>query len=69
MAERKMLWWNGEDLLPFFEEVANAGAENVRIEYHFKDENLYVVPLKEPPPEHAGHNFNHTCPPDCPNGD
>ena len=69
----KYYWWHGCDLRPFFAEVMAAGADNVRIEFHPDEGLLYVRP--NPKRESAatgpvalsshGHNFVHTCPPDC----
>ena len=66
---KKTLWWNGSDLKPLLAEIVEQGADNVRLELR-PDMLLYVVPKRTvgfaSKDGETGHNFVHTCPPDCP---
>jgi hypothetical protein len=73
----KLIWWNGEDLIPFFKRVDELGAKNVRIEYDLKSTLLWIKPKnggdgktlkKGPQVKNGGEPFNdaHVCPPICP---
>lgn len=70
-------WFHGKDLVDFFEEVGEQGAENIRViatpgldEDGRPDLHLKIVPESGDMLEHHGgsHNESHPCPPFC-NGD
>lgn len=70
----KFWWFHGKDLVDFFKEVEEEGAENVRVivtpgldEDGRPDLHLSVEPENAPVvKEHHEYNVSHPCPPDCP---
>jgi len=66
--ELEKLWWKISDLKNsgLFDEIEDLGDNDGRLEYHFDDELLYIISEDGVVAEsHNGHNFTHTCPPDC----
>ena len=63
----KYYWWKRSDLQAFLDE-ALAAQPDARLEFHPADGLLYVKPPKgdvTAESHSSGHNFVHTCPPDC----
>lgn len=66
-------WFYGKDLVGFFKEVEEQGAENVRVvvtpgldEDGYPDLHLKVIPLGGNMRNGNGsYNESHVCPPDC----
>jgi hypothetical protein len=60
-------WWNGSDLLDLFGMVTKEGAQNLRLEFHPKDDGAELKLVDRETGEPCGtYNFGHTCPPNCP---
>ncbi len=68
MANPRMYWWEGSDLVPLVAQLMKRGLDNVRLEFHVQEELLHVVNKSGAVTEshEPGTNFVHVCPPDCP---
>lgn len=77
MKDVKFYWWKCVDLIGFFKElgfseraIKDAGVVTKRIEFYPEELLLRVKETREgvESSHGGGHNFTHTCPPEC-NGD